>query len=370
VETGVSAVVRRFDWDGVNLAELYFESLEGYLNAARFTPLNADVRREFGAKHGFDPLELFRPDSPRHPSRDAAPMRAFLEYRSDLARRLQEHWIGRLEDERKLKPGLDLVLTHVDDRFDTTMRDKIGADAARLIPFTERRGITFLVEDPATVWHLGPGRYAEIGRRYAPLARQPELLAIDINVVERYQDVYPTKQQTGVELLQLVHVAARAFTQVALYFESSLLKTDLPLLSAAQAVVESARFSPGQVEVDAPRGVGVNWDGAALVNGKLWPAAGAGRLWLPAGRTKITAAPRPAPLKLLDLNARLLDAAALEKGLTFRYRSAGRAYAVLERKPARLWHNGKPAAVECLEVRAGCVLVLPHGEHLVRAEID
>src|ERR1035437_6618050 len=32
---------------------------------------------------------------------------------------------------RAEKPNLDLVLTHVDDRFDNTMHDAIGADAAR-----------------------------------------------------------------------------------------------------------------------------------------------------------------------------------------------------------------------------------------------
>ncbi len=40
-------LVGRFDWDGVNLAELYFESLEGAANPARFTPMNQDVRNEF-----------------------------------------------------------------------------------------------------------------------------------------------------------------------------------------------------------------------------------------------------------------------------------------------------------------------------------
>jgi hypothetical protein len=32
VASGVRDLVARFDWDGVNLAELYFESLEGAAN--------------------------------------------------------------------------------------------------------------------------------------------------------------------------------------------------------------------------------------------------------------------------------------------------------------------------------------------------
>lgn len=65
IAEGIRSLIGRFDWDGVNLAELYFESLEGYLNPARFTPMNDDVRREFRSSHGFDPIELFDPASPR-----------------------------------------------------------------------------------------------------------------------------------------------------------------------------------------------------------------------------------------------------------------------------------------------------------------
>ena len=64
VSAGINDLVTRFDWDGVNLAELYFESLEGVDNPARFTPMNDDVRAEFRAAAGFDPLDLFDTASP------------------------------------------------------------------------------------------------------------------------------------------------------------------------------------------------------------------------------------------------------------------------------------------------------------------
>ena len=57
----------RFDWDGVNLAELYFESLEGTANPSRFTPMNDDVRARFRAAGGFDPHRTIR-----QPRKDAA----------------------------------------------------------------------------------------------------------------------------------------------------------------------------------------------------------------------------------------------------------------------------------------------------------
>ena len=60
IRAGLRRMIERFDWDGVNLAELYFESLEGAGNPARFTPMNDDVRAEFRAQSGWDPIEIWR----------------------------------------------------------------------------------------------------------------------------------------------------------------------------------------------------------------------------------------------------------------------------------------------------------------------
>ncbi|HMD47711.1 MAG TPA: hypothetical protein VKG79_01380, partial [Bryobacteraceae bacterium] len=166
VSAGVKQLIGRFDWDGVNLAELYFESLEGAANPARFTPMNQNVRDEFRGINGFDPIELFQSPAP-----DPARLRTFLDYRADLTRRQQEKWIGQIESIRATKPDLDFVLTHVDDRFDTRMRDLIGADAARVLPLLDHHDFTFLIEDPATIWNLGPQRYPQIATRYQPLTQ-------------------------------------------------------------------------------------------------------------------------------------------------------------------------------------------------------
>src|SRR4051794_10733085 len=43
IAAGVESLLTRHNWDGANLAKLYFESLEGYANPARLTPMNDDV---------------------------------------------------------------------------------------------------------------------------------------------------------------------------------------------------------------------------------------------------------------------------------------------------------------------------------------
>lgn len=359
VETGLEALVGRFDWDGVNLAELYFESLYGPADPQRFTPLNDGVRDDFRRERGFDPLELFRRDSPRYWERDNAAWKQFADYRAALARRLQLQW---LEAARRWRPDLDLVLTHIDDRFDTRMRDYLGADTALLLPELDRFQSTFVVEDPATTWHLGPERYPEIARRYAPHDR----LGVDINIVDRYQDVYPTKKQTGAELLQLVHLASRSFSRVMLYSEQSIAPVDYPLLAAAAAVVKSWEQLKNGVLVEAAHTTGVRWPGPAQVDGRPWPVADDEFVWIPAGRHRIEHAESPPPVRLLHLTADLVDARVIPSGLEFEYQSRSRVAALFDAAPVRIEVDGRPATPPRFEAGSHVALLLPAGHRTVR----
>src|SRR5579871_39327 len=364
VSLGVHQLASRFDWDGINLAELYFESLQGISNPSRFTPMNDDVRAEFRQSNGFDPLELFRPPGPTAANAAAQ----FLVFRSDLTRRTQEEWMSELESIRHEKPHLDLVLTHVDDRFDTGMRDAIGADAARLLPLLDRHSVTFLIEDPATVWHLGPQRYHEIAERYRPLTPHRERLAIDLNIVNRYQNVYPTRQQTGTELFQLVHSAALNFQRVALYFENSLLTPDLDLLPAASAPAATLQQSGSTTVVDSAFGVGLAWKGPALVDGQPWPVADDETIWLPPGPHNVEAGPPRQGARLVRLNGELKSARALStKVIEFSHESVARTIAVLDRMPREVQIDRVPIRVE----RAGpSSIFLPRGHHTVTLASD
>jgi hypothetical protein len=359
VRVGLRQMTDSFDWDGVNLAELYFESLEGAGNPARFTPMNDDVRAQFRAQAGWDPMEIWS----RH--NDAASLRQFLDFRADLARRMQEEWLGVAES---LKPGLDIVLTHVDDRFDTGMKDSIGADAGRVLPLLDQHPFTFLIEDPATVWNLGPQRYPEIAKRYQPLTAHADKLAIDINIVDRYQDVYPTRQQTGTELFELVHLASTAFPRVAIYFENSILQSDLSLLAASSAVVTKYSKDRRRVSLDSPNGVELVWSsGGALVDGNAWPILSESVVRLPAGPHTIEPAPRREGIAVADLNATLRSASVEGKRVSFAYSSDSRAIVRFDRRPVSMEIDGLPFPVACVE-SSNCVILLPQGDHRVVAD--
>lgn len=356
VKQGIAALASRFNWDGINLAELYFESLEGIDNPSRFTPFNDDVRAEFRATHNADPVAVVRDKS--HPLRSQ-----LLEFRATLAQRMQEEWLAELDRIKRAQPHLDVVLTHVDDKFDTRMRDAIGAESARLLPQLDKHDFTFLIEDPATIWHLGPQRYPQIAEKY--VTPHKEKLAIDINIVERYQDVYPTKLQTGTELFQLVHLSSRAFPRVALYFENSIRKVDLPLLASAAARVDRIDHVAGRLVFDSPQGAGIPWSGPAKINGRLWPVASADTLWLPPGPVAVEPANTAPPLRVIDFNGDLKTASASTNSVELSYNSAHRAIAVLDRQPTAIEVDGAPFPAQWLPQKGRFATLLPKGQHVV-----
>jgi hypothetical protein len=277
---------------------------------------------------------------------------------------MQAQWLGEIDKARVQKPYLDIVLTHIDDRFEPGIRDELGADIARSLPLMQARQSTLLIEDPATMWNLGPERYAKLGAQYRALTSDSAHLAVDINVVERYQDVYPTKKQTGVELFELVHEAAISFARVALYFENSLEKQDLALLPAAANTASESVDHAGVVTLDALQPTRVVWQGAADMDGKLWPLQNARSILAPAGKHKFEASASQPGVSISDFNGDIRSALGASDHADLAYRSKSRALAVLGSDVSRIEVDGAPF----LQTKSGEKLssvVLPAGEHKV-----
>lgn len=363
VRDGVGELLRGFAWDGVNLAELYFESLYGASDPARLTPFHPSARALAREALGFDPLVLLEQDSPRFWSRNAALWRRFVDWRAELALRLQREWLQFL---RATLPQADLVVTQIDDRFDPRMRELLGADAGALLSLPED-DFTLLIEDPAPLWSLGAERYARIAEAYAPLTPDRGRLAIDLNIVERYQHTYPTRKQLGGEFLRLVDQAGRSFERVALYFESSISEPDwklLPRVAAGARVVESRADGGLVVESDKP--FGVVWKGPALVGGEPWPLADRETVWLPRGRFELSPAGLPPPGRILWLNAEPLSARVDGRSAVIRYRSTAAAPILVDRRPSRTLVDGREHDAGWEQTATHWAGRLPRGTHALR----
>lgn len=357
----VGELLHRFDWDGVNVAELYFESLEGAANPARFTPMNDDVRALFKQAAGFDPKLLFEPGSPYSAAAHPDALRKFLDFRAALTSRMQADWLDVIDRSRAAKPYLDVVLTHIDDRFEPDIRNALGADIARSLPLIQKRKSLLLVEDPATLWNLGPERYSKLAEKYHALGARQGQMGVDINVVERYQDVYPTKKQTGIELLELVHQAAASFGQVALYFENSLEKQDLNLLPVAASTAKITPKGADELEIDTHEPARVAWQGPVELDGKVWPLHDARFVLVPAGKHQLNSGVKNATVVVSDFNGEIQSAVNSKDRVDLAYTSRSRAVAVVASPVSSIEVDGAalPKNTDATSI------LLPAGQHVV-----
>ncbi len=256
------------------------------------------------------------------------------------------------------------MLTHVDDRFEPGMREKLGADVARTLPAARDRNVRVLVEDAATLWSLGPERYTKLAEKYTEIADPLRELAIDINVVERYQDVYPTKKQTGVELLELVHAAAASFSRVALYFESSIEKQDLSLLPVAASTANVWQTKAGDLNVSSTQATRIAWTGPVELNGHPWPLQDATSVLVPAGKFRLTTGVTAAPIQITDFNGTVQTAHPFNGGVEVSYQSTTRAIALVGSPLSRVDVDGaviwQPGGGE-----SPGYFLLPAGQHVV-----
>ncbi|HVN31011.1 MAG TPA: hypothetical protein VMT45_03410 [Thermoanaerobaculaceae bacterium] len=371
VARGLSEMILGLDWDGVDLAEIYLESPAGLERPELFTPMNRALREEFERFAGFDPQDLFDESSIRFWRKDQQSLTSFLDFRRGKVAELHQRLMDLLESARRQKPHLDLVLTLVDALYDTRMRDWIGIDTPRITALLAGHTFALQVEDPYTLWALGPERYGKIAADYARLVPPGQRLSVDINVVPRADGVHPTAQQTGLELYRLVSEARRAFPRICFYSEGTIYPQDRDLLLSALASTASVEVQGREAMVESDQGVELEiGEGPHRVrmDGTAWPARHGGAVLVPSGKHEVAweaGTSESEALQLRDINAVLLGLSAKPDTLAVHYAAPTRAFLLLSFRPGRLEVDGGVVAPTVEENEYGFVLVAPPGEHTV-----
>jgi len=97
----------RYNWDGVNLAELYFDPIDdGRQDPENFTPMNSTVRDEFKNKSGFDPVLLFDSTSNHYWKKNTDDWMNYISYRKDLCYRIKIQFLEFLSGVARQKGQL------------------------------------------------------------------------------------------------------------------------------------------------------------------------------------------------------------------------------------------------------------------------
>lgn len=342
----------KFNWDGVNVAELYFEPDIDPRNQTPFHPAAL-------ARYGSDPK---------------ADPEKFLDWRTSVVTQLNADMLAQLNG----LPGasqMDFMLTVIDDDLDPELARKVGSRIVDLAKVAVEGGATLQVEDPFTQWAKGPLRYDSAQKSLTISAGQAPAF-FDINVVNRVglSDTVPvTPKMTGVELGLAAMSAGRAQGRVAFYAIGTIATQDVAMIPASVAgsvaTTDSGVNAPFSVFVPAP----TDAIRSAIVDGKPWPF-GTGGVIVPKGEHKIEWSDDASKVPgLFRFSAELGTATATESSLELRYDSRLRAFGITDRKPTSISIDGTPLTADgfsgSVTAAAGgdnrFLIKLPAGSHSV-----
>jgi hypothetical protein len=363
-------------WDGVNLAELYFEpSPMGPENPANFTPMNDIVRDEFKQIGGFDPVLLFDQNSSHYWKRDVAGWRKFASYRKDLCYRLKTQFLDFLKTIEAQKKDFELMLTVIDVSMTPELSDNIAEDTRYSLDLYKKYGVTMQIEDPSSCWGLTPERYDHLGQLYRKRINDKDRLIFDCNVVGSHEEGYggfPAEKPTGEEIRQITFNMALSNSRPAFYAEDALNDNDFKNISSVLARQTKVKaLSTTEWEIDAPFMVRIctgDTNKAVMLDIRLWNAGEQGNVIVPAGKHRLTMGEStPSACHLKTISGELLSATFGKNQLNFVYKeSVNACFVILDRKPLNIEIDGKQVEPEIIVADGEVSVKLPRGKHAVK----
>ncbi len=290
-----------YEWDGLNLAELCFDTDHGFVNPDKFTPFNREVAQLFKEKYRFDLAELFRSDSPFYWKKNPEARLYLVDWRRTLVRELHLLFLREIEKLKEVKKAdWEVIVTTFDSLLHPEIVEQCGVDTRDIIDLMNDFSFVLQVQDPARSWLELPSRYQLYLETYRKVLPDLSRLMFDINVVP-WRDIrgtpFPSAVACGQELATLVYWAQQASGRVAIYSEATMLPLDLPLLSfVLGADVTIKKKKDGYlVKSHRPFNLLLNRpDYQAVLNGKNWPLISSSTIAIPAGENYLQLKKAPA----------------------------------------------------------------------------
>ncbi len=372
--------LRQYDWDGVNVGELTFESLEGPQNQDTFTPFNAQARHDFESLYHFDPLDLFNPQSEHAWPAHEEGMQQFYAYRRDVNSKLLKTFLDSLEH-LNVKHHLhwDIVVTMLDALQHPELSDYLGIDVDRTVALVNQHNATLQAEDPSQDWSKPPNRYLELGERYKRLPLRKPFM-IDINVLSVHpsnQKGFATAQPTGVEVVQLWRAASSQTSRVCLYAESTVHEQDWEIMPYAMAANTDLRREGDNWVINTPQTIRLDVGATSRkfrLDNQPWYCNDKGSVWIPKGNHTLSFSRLQKPwfdttdleTHLLSISGELLGNQKVSLGLEILYESPNRCAMMFNKNPLITYIDGKLTILPSVKGDMGFTVLAPPGRHRLR----
>jgi len=289
VKDKVDELVGAFDYDGANIAELYFEPAGGLELVNDITPFSDYFVDSFIKKHGRKPQDIFTQNNNLSQEERAVLLNAFIDERKRIITDLNVEYVNFIKTEY---PDLDIYVTVIDDALNTNIPAFIGSDSVRIMKAIKDPSVKLQIEDPFNLWDVGSSRYIQIGDAYSKTLPD-NFESIDINIVNRPY-AFPTLKQTGSEYDLVLFDGSKKRLNVQLYALNTVDPIDLlhaPYVLGSHIEVKQL----GETFIfDAPapfyfEGDFNNID--VFIDKKLWPFHDENTIWIPKGQSLVTLTP-------------------------------------------------------------------------------
>ncbi|MGA9116886.1 MAG: DUF2334 domain-containing protein [Bacteroidota bacterium] len=372
------ALLQRYPWDGVNIAELYFEAGRGFQDPHLWTPGHPSAVAEVERRFGFSIPSVFDERSGIYWGRNAAAREVLVGYRVETLEQIYRRLLDALGALRKATDGFEVIVTAMDAAGAPELREEIGVDMGSILKLQKEYGFRLCVQDPQKLWSTEPTRYALMGERYGRLLPRREDLMLDLNILAFRPPgevtPFPTLIQTGTEAFHMIRSAAQGAPRVLTYAESSVNPQDMVFLPYAAVPDVAIRREGGELLVSSPRAFlmqtapGVT---AVAVDGVPVPSIRGNLFLVPAGERRITTSADPTlgfsdhgvQPRLLSATGNILHITYASRTVTFAYASQGRMLAMFDREPVSVLVDGVAVPFTPVEGAGGSAVFLPSGAH-------
>lgn len=367
-----------FDWDGVNLAELYFESGKGFETPLQFSPMHPSAIREVKRKYGIDLTSIFDQNSPFYWKTNASVESTIVEYRVNKLDEVYDRLLKEFYDYARNRDGFQIIVTAMDSYGSPELKTQLGVDMTHILALQKKYGFYLQVEDPERLWSTDPLRYIRIGQIYSQLISDRSKLLLDLNILSfrKKGDItpFPTLIQTGTESFLLVHAAALGAPRFTFYSEQSVNPQDIPFLASAAAHDISYRKSDNSYSIEAahsfilklPREVP-----QILLDGMLVSASRDNLYFIPSGSHTVNMnLGASGAFSTSQLQPRIIsstgDISSLSYGIrnaSFVYGSGERVLISFSNEPTQVKLDGQDYSFTAMKGNDCYTIELPPGEH-------
>ena len=369
-----------YDWDGVNLAELYFEAAKGLEDPKYFTPMHRSARNEVMKLFGIDLPKIFDPTSSSYWKNSNDIKNKIIQYRIKKLDSVYDLFLNTFTQVAKKKNGFEIIVTAMDSYGSPEIKEYLAVDMGKIIQLQKKYGFSLNVEDPENLWSNDPARYSEMGKFYSQIIGNNSKLLLDLNILNfRKENVitpFPTLIQTGTESYNLINAASIGAPRCVIYSESSVNAQDLSFFPYAASIGIEYKVLDNGYEINSPNSFELklpkNVKEISLDGNPISPFRD-NIFSIPAGKHIITFSnvavtsfsPNELQAKILSFTGNLMSIAYGMKDIKFAYDSQTRTLLSLNREPTWVKVDRQDYKFSIMEGNDCFSIFLPPGNHYI-----